>query len=180
MDKHGLTVERVRELLDYNPETGVFVWKPRQESAFKTKRAYSVFEAAFSGKEAGSADRGGYILIRVDGVLYKAHRLAWLYVTGSWPKFEIDHIDGSTSNNAWGNLRDVEATVNCQNKRRPQSNSSTKLLGAFKCIRYGRVKFLSRISVDGKNKHLGTFDDPVLAHEAYVAAKRRLHAGCTI
>lgn len=86
-----LTVERLRELLDYDPETGVFRWKePRRKCRV--------------GEVAGSLRKDGYVKIQVDGRFYQAHRLAWLCVYGVWPS-AIDHIDGNRANNAIANLR---------------------------------------------------------------------------
>ena len=86
MAKTDLTAERLREVLHYNPETGVF-------TRLKTEKNWR------SGDIAGGF-RAGYIQIRVDGAKYSAHRLAWLYAYGVNPIDEIDHIDGNKSNNS--------------------------------------------------------------------------------
>jgi hypothetical protein len=82
-----ITLERLREVLEYNPESGVWVWlvtSSRRRGA---------------GKIAGSLDNNGYVVIRVDRAIYKAHRLAWLYMTGEWPRSTIDHINLEPADN---------------------------------------------------------------------------------
>ena len=83
----SLTAERLREVLDYDPDTGVFTRKVRTASSVKV------------GDVAGSLNGKGYIRIRVDGRLYFAHRLAWLYVHGEWPVDQVDHINGIKNDN---------------------------------------------------------------------------------
>jgi len=167
MAKSDLNSERVRELLDYNAETGVFRWrnKGRKHAA---------------GAIAGSADPShGYIRIVVDGELCYAHRLAWLYMFGEWPRNSIDHMNGDNSDNSFGNLRDVTQATNAQNIRSAMaSNRTTGMLGAS--LRKDTGRYTARMRVPGKYLALGCFDTPEQAHEAYVEAKRRLHAGCTI
>lgn len=159
-----LNAERLRELLRYDPETGVFTWLVRTSTCIKV------------GDVAGTTDTLGYILIRVDGVRYKAHRLAFLWMTGEWPKDMIDHINGAKGDNRFANLRPATPAENRQNQRRAKSNSQTGLLGV---CRHGK-RFRATIRIDGRYIHLGTFDTPDQAHETYLAAKRRLHSGCTI
>ncbi len=158
--------DRLKQLLDYSPETGVFTYKVRRGK----------FDA---GHIAGTVCDDLRVDIVVDGRLYRAHRLAWLYVTGKWPEFEIDHRDTNPSNNSWANLRDVTSTVNKQNKRRAQSGKKySELLGAQWCKQ--SQKWKSSIRVDGKIRHIGFFASEQEAHEGYVKVKRELHEGCTI
>lgn len=158
-----LTQERLKELLHYDPETGLFV------RLRKTKKSAV-------GSVAGSSNSAGYLVIRVDEKVYYAHRLAILYVTGEWPTAHMDHIDGDRSNNRYSNIRDVSATVNGQNRRSANKSSSTGLLGAHR----KRSRFASRIVVDGTEVSLGRFDSPEEAHAAYIAAKRKHHEGNTL
>ena len=108
-----LTQERLKELLTYNPITGVFTWKPRKgEKSFNTRLA---------GREAGSVQnrgngrKGVRIKIRVNNKFHFAHRLVWLYVYGKFPDNEIDHINGNPLDNRLCNLRDVDRALNCRN-----------------------------------------------------------------
>jgi hypothetical protein len=132
--------------------------------------------------EAGHVHTGptGYRRVVLDfgGRKYKAGRVAWLYMTGSWPTFIVDHEDGDATNNRWMNLRDCSVAVNQENRRRATHASKTGVLGVIQQAR--SKKFVSQISVSGKTVYLGTFDSPVMAHSAYLAAKREIHAGCTI
>lgn len=161
-----ITASRLQELLVYCCETGIFTYKV----------ARGKYKA---GQVAGTicADRG--VDICVDGRLYRGHRLAWLYMTNEWPKFEIDHIDINPSNNKWGNLRDVTSTVNKQNKSAVLGNKKySKLLGAYWC-KQGKF-WKSSIRINGKVKNLGVYKSDSDAHDAYIAAKRQFHEGCTI
>lgn len=101
-----LTAERARELLDYDKGSGLLRWKARRGSS-KDR----------SGKVAGCVSKGNhYHLVRVENRMYGAHRLAWLIVTGSWPTFEIDHINRDKTDNRWCNLRDVTHQENMLNQ----------------------------------------------------------------
>lgn len=133
-----------------------------------------------AGQRAGCVNhRLGYEVISVERRRYYAHRLAWLHATGSWPAHEIDHIDGDKANNALKNLRDATPLMNKQNLRAAKkSNRNTGLLGAK--YQPHIQKFCARIRAGGRQLHLGVFDNPEAAHAAYLEAKRRLHAGCTI
>ena len=168
MAKADLTAQRLRERLDYDRETGHLTWK------------LSLSNRARVGSFAGCVDKkqGGRVLVRVDDCLYLAHRLAWLHVTGNWPDGEIDHINGNPSDNRFCNLRDVATFVNAQNKKRVRVDSQTGLMGVSHDKRRGT--WSSRIKVHEKKVWLGRFESPEDAHAAYLAAKRRLHEGCTI
>lgn len=160
--------ERLLEVLDYEPETGLFRRRIPMQCRVK------VGEVAGGRKGAK-----GHIQIRLDGRLYLAHRLAWFYVHGRWPAQCIDHIDGDPANNRLSNLRDVAQRINLQNRRTPSSaNKTSRLLGVSFCRRTGRWR--SCIRVEGRQKSLGYFDSENEAHARYVEAKRQLHPGCTI
>lgn len=159
-----LTSDRLLEVLAYDRGTGLFTCRQQRG----TKRA---------GDVAGGLDASGYVCIEIDHRRYLAHRLAFLAVTGDWPKLRVDHIDGDRSNNRWSNLRDASVMTNQQNLRRAMSSSSTGLLGAH-AAPGGR--FRSSIRIAGKLQHIGTFDTAEAAHDAYVVAKRIHHEGCTI
>jgi hypothetical protein len=176
--KHELTAERLREAFDYNPETGTFRWRIRPISHFRSTRTWNAWNARFAGKATGS-DRGdGYIALRFDNMSHRAHRMAWLYMTGEIPSGEIDHINQEPSDNRFANLRVVSRAVNQQNQRRAQrSNKSTGMLGSYK---QPSGRFVSSIRVNDKQTYLGTFDTAPEAHAAYIKAKRELHAGCTL
>jgi hypothetical protein len=160
------TSSRVREALDYDPETGVFVWRI---SAGRVK----------PGTQAGVLKPAGYIVIQLDGRSYGAHRLAWLWMTSEWQVGEIDHINGSRADNRFANLRDVPRSMNQQNQRRAQShNKSSAYLGVSWRSRSNRWRAM--ITLKGKCIDIGLFDTEELAHAAYVARKREIHAGCML
>lgn len=126
-----------------------------------------------------AGDKGGvvgYKRIRLDRVVYACHRLAFLYMTGEWPRYGVDHINGNRLDNAWENLRDVPSRVNSQNMRKAVRTNPTGLLG----VTTYKNRYLSRIRVNGKLVYLGQFKTPEEAHQSYVLAKRKMHEGCTI
>jgi len=163
-----LTQSRLKELLHYDPQTGQFTWIKNHGKSIR------------AGTPADNRHpTHGYIRVRVDDVLYAAHRLAWFYMKGEWPRGEIDHRNGIRDDNRWKNLRDGSHGQNQQNRRRTNKNNlSGGLLGVTRpknCIR-----FQAKIVVDGKERYIGSFPTPEEAHAAYLKAKRELHPGCTI
>jgi hypothetical protein len=148
MNTRSLTLERLRAVLNYNPETGVFTR---------------------DGKVAGCRHRAGYIVITIDQVQHSAHRLAWLYVTGVNPDHDIEHRDLDKSNNRFANLRPCNDSTNQANTRRPLRNTS-----GHKGVTWhkGVGKWQASIA---RGKYLGIFDCPVAAHLAYVVAADRLY-----
>lgn len=165
--------KQLREILDYDPLTGVFRWKARPDGPTQWNNRWA-------GKEAGSIDgMYGYRLIGLFGKTYRANRLAWAYIHGRWPAGVIDHVNGIRTDNRISNLRDVSKSVNGQNQRTAtRKNRSTGLLGATFDKR--KKKFRADINVNGKARHVGYFATAEAAHLAYLDAKRRLHEGCTI
>jgi hypothetical protein len=138
-----LTQERLKELLSYDPGTGLFVWINNRSNVVKAGHA-------------GSLDGDKYRRIMIDNTSYKAHRLAWLYMTGLWPKDQIDHTDHDRSNNKWPNLREVSNTENSKNKKLYKSNKS----GHVGVLWHRKDKrWQASIRVDGKLKHLGNFKE---------------------
>ena len=158
-----LTQNKLKELLHYDPETGVFTWRVR------TSKSVHI------GDLAGCLGNG-YVLIRLCSVLYLAHRLAWLYMEGRWPVDQTDHKNGIRSDNRWENLREASGSLNQQNQRKAHKSGTTRFLG----VRCTGKRFQAQINLDGKQCYLGTYPTPELAHEAYRKAKRAMHPGCTI
>jgi hypothetical protein len=156
-----LTQERLRELLDYDPETGVFVWK--------------VYRArgARAGDTAGTSKSNKlYLRIGIDRINYYAHRLAWFWVTGVFPKYEIDHKDGDGFNNRFSNLREATHGENGQNLRLSRRNKSG-YRGVYFCNSKG--SWASRIVVNYVTIDLGQHSTPEKAYAAYLKAKASLH-----
>lgn len=126
-----LTQDIVRELLDYDPETGVLRWKERDIKWFKASETRTVEHVAkhwnnkHSGKEISKAiDFYGYRNVKIFGKRYKAHRIIWLWYYGEWPKGVIDHENQNGADNRISNLRDVSQEVNCQNAKKHKNNKS--------------------------------------------------------
>lgn len=161
--KKIISADYLRSILEYNKDTGAFIWLVDRKKVMQ-------------GSVAGAKNKGGYNQIQIDGVKYRACRLAWFYVHGKWPNGVIDHIDGNNQNDAFGNLRDVTQRVNLQNQSKAQSSNKSGRLGVSK--HYG--KYEARIRIDGKQIRLGNFETEELAHQAYLAAKREFHEGNTL
>jgi hypothetical protein len=150
-----MDAQYIKSILHYDPLTGIFVW-------IKTLSV-----SGQSGNVAGSIKNTGHREIQIGKRKYKAHRLAWLYMTGSWPELELDHINGNPSDNRMVNLREVSHRVNGQN--RPEHRAG-KLLGAT----YNKKakKWYSQIMTDGKIRHIGSFDTEIEASKAYLKEAR--------
>lgn len=148
-----LTQSRLKELVHYNPDTGIFVNRK-------------------SAKVMGSVVKGlGYVKLSLNGSAYYAHRLAVLYMTGAWPTEDTDHANGVRCDNRWLNVKAKSYSENQQNRGGPQKNNSTGFLGVRK---YGG-RFMAKIRVNRVDHYLGLHKTPELAHAAYMDAKRRLH-----
>lgn len=159
-----LTAERLREVLHYDPETGVFTNRKNRQG---TARA---------GQKAGSVDKEGYLVIRVDYKHHKAHRLAWLYVYGEWPSLQIDHWDLDKSNNRIRNLRDVTGSTNMQNMVEARCDNKLGVRG----VTPSGNKFRANIGFRGKMLHIGSYDTVEEASAAYKAKKKELHVGAVL
>jgi hypothetical protein len=150
-----LTQERLKELLHYDSESGVFTWVNTNPYARNIK----------PGDRAGCLDVSkGYICIKVDGHKYKAHRLAFLYMTGSWPTEHVDHIDHIRSNNAWANLRESSLAENSRNRSMNSNNTS-----GYQGVSWHstRKRWTTQIWIGGKQRTIGYFTDLGEAAEAY-------------
>lgn len=154
-----LTQELVKEHLDYDPLTGIFLWKkPTNRNVIK-------------GVVAGATDGLGYRTIAILGKRYMAHRLAWIYVHGTLPK-QIDHINMVRDDNRIANLRPATNAENNWN-RKVQSNNRS----GYKGVTYHKQtkKFHAKICANGIKKSLGYYGTAEEAHQAYVKASGELH-----
>ena len=158
MNKLDLTQERLKELLDYDSNTGVFRWRVRNKSNRRTDIA-------------GCRARSEHWCINIDGRNYRAHQLAWLYMKGEWGRPLIDHRDGNPLNNRWDNLRLASHANNAANRARLRTNRS-----GFKgvCFDSRRGKWMAQITKGGRRYMIGRFATPEDAHAAYVAKAREL------
>ncbi len=164
----SISAEELRSRLIYHPETGKFFWLERSDPACP-----KWWNKKFAGREAGYSDPDGRRIINIYGVLYYAHRLAWLYMTNEWPKDLVDHEDRNPGNNKWKNLRDATSSQNNANKK-VNANSKT---GAKGVRLRGLGQYQARISApegNGKTITLGVFSSKAEAEAAYAAeAKKR-------
>lgn len=160
-----LNQDVLRRVIEYDPLTGVFVWR------------MSLSNRSPKGSEVTHTTRLGYVYLSVLGRRYLAHRLAWLYVYGYIPSAMIDHINGDPTDNRIVNLREADSYINQQNRRRANKNNICGLAGVT-ALPNGR--FRAHIGVNWETKHIGIYDDPLTAHQAYIERKRKDHPGCTI
>lgn len=127
---NAITYDRVREVLHYSPETGVFTWKVNRGRAK-------------AGDRAGYTHPDGYRRIRIDGAQYLEHRIVWLWVYGLMPN-QTDHIDHDRQNNRLSNIRNVDRKTNSQNKSMPSNNAS-----GVTGVRFRHSKYFAQINSDG-------------------------------
>lgn len=163
MKKDELEQWRLREALTYDSETGHFTWNVLRPNAG-------------IGTVAGSVGSTGYLIICLKNVRYCAHRLAWFYVHGVWPTRDIDHINHDRLDNRISNLRELSRRGNMQNQIRAHANNGTGALG----VRPHGQRFVARIKIDGKQKHIGVFASVEAASKAYIQAKRKFHPAGTL
>lgn len=142
-----ITAEQLREMYEYDSATGALTRRSRKKPGRPPK---------YQGRRL---DRQ-YHRINIEGKMYLAHRLAWLYVHGVWPQYEIDHIDGDKSNNAIANLRDVEHEKNQQNQ-----------IGSRFGVKRNRNRWSAYIQINKSQRYLGIFSTEQEASAAYMAAK---------
>lgn len=147
-----ITQERLKEVLHYNPDTGIFVWK-----AITRRRIRK-------GDVAGSPSKG-YTVIWIDKIRYREHRLVFLYVTGEFPRNEVDHINRIKNDNRWCNLRLVTTLENKRNLPMFKNNTSG-FTGV--CWRKREKKWVACIDTNYKKTHLGYFinkEDAIMARK---------------
>lgn len=164
------TAARVRELLSYDPETGVFTRRVR------TAQRHQIGSRADFVITTGT--QAGYRRVSIDSQRFQAHRIAWLYVNGDWPAHQIDHLNCDRGDNRIENLRDVSHAVNMQNRRTPRADNVNDCLGVV--LMRSNGKWRARLQLNGKGRHIGVYETKEAAHAAYVNAKRQLHPGCTL
>jgi hypothetical protein len=148
-----LTYERAKDLLNYDSERGTFTWKVKRKNAD-------------AGSEAGSLTEGWYTRIGIDGKVYLAHHVAWLLFYGVWPTKKIDHKNRIKSDNWIENIREATDSQNNHNVDKKRSPCGYRGVYFHKRMRRWCVK----LQRDGKSIHVGYFDDPETASDAYKKA----------
>ncbi len=167
MAEKSVTVEMARRLLDYDPETGVFLWNSRPVIRVPDK----AWNDQWAGKIAGAIGETGYRTINIKNARCRAHRLAWLHVHGSWPIDHLDHINGQRDDNRIANLRAVTRAENMKNVKMPSTNKSGVVGVLWNKRKHSWRAF---ITLDHKQRYLGHFKTFDLAVEARKAAEVRL------
>lgn len=159
MRREKLSHDELISLLMYDKDTGIF----RRRIGVRGAKSLSV---------AGFVNSRGYVEISVRGSKYYAHRLAWLYIHGSWPEEMIDHINGIKSDNRIVNLREASMSQNQSNRGAPVSNSS-----GFKGVSWDskKGKWQAKVMVNGKTTFLGYYCNPKDAANAASNGRARLH-----
>lgn len=139
--RNDLAAEEVRQLLEYDPQTGILRWR---RNTLRSKD----WNTRYAGRVTGCLERRCHCLqVRLNDTLYLAHRLAWLIVTGEWPTAEIDHINGDRADNRWDNLREATRGQNMFNRAKLANNTS-----GFPGVRFRphHGKWEARITVSRK------------------------------
>lgn len=138
----AITQKELKEILRYEKNTGKLYWIAR------------ISKRMTIGKEAGTKSKRGYVHIKIKGKVYFAHRLAWLYEKGFYPKHQIDHINHDGYDNRWDNLREATNTENSRNRRISERNKSG-LVGVSWNTRERR--WIVQIGIGGKRKMIGGY-----------------------
>jgi len=162
-----LTTEIVRELLDYDQDTGVFTWKDRERHWFKTNRDFKTWNTRYAGRVAGYADKNasGYsnLSLGMLGNTWYAHRIAFLWMGEVLPE-QVDHLDRNALNNKWTNLVASSGKENMKNLSMKRNNTSG-VTGV--CWNKAKGKWSAYVTTNKKQKHLGMF----AAEELHLAAE---------
>ena len=155
-----ITQSELKELLDYNSETGVFTWLKSTTKSVKV------------GSVAGGKNNRGYMRIGINKKRYLSHRLVWLYVYGYFPKYDIDHINNNPSDNRLCNLREATTPQNQHNVKMMKTNTSG-IKGV--CFDKNRNKWMAQLQVNNKRIRLGRFDNLDDAKLAIENARIKYH-----
>lgn len=174
-----LTADIIRELLDYNSETGALTWRHRPMKWFAhcqiPSKEFARWNNCFAGKPALTADDGeGYRVGRILNIIVRAHRVAWLHYYGAWPAEQIDHINGDRADNRIENLRAADAFINMRNQKKFCTNTS-----GFTCVYWEprKQRWAARLFINGKRKRFGTYRTREEA--AHVVESKRAEFGFT-
>jgi hypothetical protein len=167
MAKKSLSLDHdsIKKMLHYNPETGVFTWLARPSN-------WAGWNLRYAGKPAGTLAPSGYSQIRVGRMLVRCHRLAWFWMTGTWPASQVDHINMIRGDNRWANLRLATVSQNRCNRTRTRLNKSG-YKGVFYFKPTGRWR--AEIRFQNVSYSLGYFATPQGAYDAYCKRAKELH-----
>lgn len=163
-----ITVETLREIVHYDPDTGIFRWLPRME----TDQYVATWNTRYAGQEAGNINYAGYVVITIHYQHMMAHRLAYLYMTGEHPPTPLDHIDRNKANNAWANLRLASHSSNGFNVTK-RANNTSGAKGVY--WHEGAQKWMVSVTHNKTTYYGGLFEDKTDAIDAANVAIERLH-----
>jgi hypothetical protein len=155
----NIPVEELREILAYDPETGVCTWKVPRGTKIRP------------GMVAGCKNSLGYYFIGINGRRYYTHRIAFALTTGAWPTALVDHIDMDPGNNAWANLRLANKSENMRNRGKQKNNTT----GAKGVTKADSGKFVVEVWLNRKKHYIGRFTTIGEAETAYESAAATLH-----
>jgi hypothetical protein len=160
--QRGLSAERARDLLSYDPTTGLLTW-----------RVKPLYRPIKPGDVAGHVMKRGYLTVTIAGQAYYGHRLCWLIHHGEWPDRELDHVNGVRTDNRIENLRPATRSQNSQNRGATAKRNKSGLLGV--AWDEQAQKWQVKLTLNGKVTWVGRYSDKGQAAEAYREAKTRLH-----
>lgn len=167
MAEQDIDAELLRSLLDYDPITGALTWRPRPREMFKRDSLWKRWNSRYAGRGAFlQVSHKGYLTGQIFRTSYRAHRVIWAMMTGSWPPDQIDHINGVRSDNRLANLRAVSGQENMRNQRMPVNNTSGAV-GVTWDKR--RRRWLANLVVSGRCIYIGSYalkDDAIAARRA--------------
>lgn len=155
-----ITQKQLKSKLSYSPIVGVFEWRCSGHAITK------------GGLAGGVCKSSGYVIVGVMGKHYRAHNLAWLYMTGEWPEMDIDHKDGDRTNNAFNNLRLATKQQNQWNKQMSDQNTSGE---KGVCFDKSTQKWRGQVGIGDKRIHVGLFKSKEEAASAVRAKRVSLH-----
>lgn len=162
-------VEYLKDLFELDIDKGQLIWKTRPIDHFSSSRTAKMWNKRFAGKEAGSIDGAGYVVVCIDSIYFRAHRVVWAYTFNKWPEGPLDHINGNRQDNRPDNLREATEQQNMFNKTAAY-NGTSKFKGVYWCSTRG--KWGSVIRKDNKGRTLGFFNNEIEAAEVYDKAAR--------
>lgn len=159
------------EIVDYDPETGILLWKVRPREHFASDRAFGRWRTMMAGQPAfAQPDPSGYLAGQLAKQTYRAHRVAWALSSGEWPQGQIDHINGIKTDNRASNLRVVSNQENTRNAKKPRTNTSG-YVGVYWFA--PRKRWRAAIGLSGKVKTIGYYDTKEEAAAARKEAERQ-------
>ena len=164
----------LQKYLSYNPETGIFTWNFRDQGMFKNPRSSNAWNTRYANKECGHVmydKRNKYRSICINGKQYLAHRLAVLYMTGSMPEDDVDHIDGNGLNNTYENIRPATNSINSKNQRKRLNNKSG-VTGVYWCKSWER--WVASINENGSQRYLGCSKNMEDAVNLRISAEKKI------